>query len=90
MINKLLISDWISLITAAGVLVALISNIIALREKGHERAGTDAEIHLDIKYIKEQVDKLNGLPERIVKVEESTKQAHKRIDRIEEQTKGER
>jgi len=90
MIDKLLISDWISLVTAAGVLVALISNIIALREKGYDRVGEDAEMRSDIKHIKEQVDKLDDLPERIVKVEESTKQAHKRIDRIEEQTKGDR
>jgi len=87
--DKLLISDWISLVTAAGVLVALISNVIALREKGHNRAGEDAEMRSDIKHIKDQVDKLDDLPERIVKVEESTKQAHKRIDRIEDQRKGE-
>jgi len=89
MIDKLLITDWISLVTAAGVLVALIGNIVTMRERGHTKAGEDAEMRSDIKHIKEQVDKLDDLPERVVKVEESTKQAHKRIDRMEQQKKGE-
>lgn len=58
-------------------------------------AGADAVQRTDVEYIKRGVDdirvdlrmqgqRLDGLAERVTRVEESSKQAHKRIDRLEE------
>ena len=81
--DKLMVTDWISLITAIGVFVALISNIATLRDKGKSQAGEYAEMRSDIKHIRDMVDKLDDMPERMAAVEESAKSAHKRIDRLE-------
>jgi len=81
--DKLLLSDWVTLITTFGILVALVSNLRSMREKGQSQAAGDAELRSDVKHIREKVDKMDDIPGRMVKVEESTKQAHKRIDRVE-------
>lgn len=83
--DKLILSDWITVITACGVLVALVSNIISLRDKGRNQAAENAEMRSDIKYIREKVDRLDDIPTRMVAVEESVKQLHKRIDRLEKE-----
>ena len=81
--DKLLLSDWVTLITTFGILVALVSNLRSMREKGQSQAAGDAELRSDVKHIREKIDKMDDIPGRMVKVEESTKQAHKRIDRVE-------
>ena len=82
--DKLIISDWVSIVTALGVLVALIGNIRNWTTGGKQEAAGDAEMRSDIKYIKEKLDRMDNIPERVVAVEESAKQAHKRIDRLEQ------
>lgn len=85
--DKLLLSDWIAVITALGVIVSMVATISTLRKNrdgaASETASKLATMSNDIKHIREKVDSLNNIPERITKVEESTKQAHKRIDTIE-------
>ena len=84
MLNKMLISDWISLITALGVIVAMIASIISITKSSRKQAGDDAkgitEMRSDIKHIREKVDRLESTPERLTGVEESVRQAHKRLD----------
>lgn len=90
MLDKMLLSDWISLITALGVIVAMVATVYNMVKNGKKEAGADigtiTEMRQDIKHIREKVDRLENVPERLTKVEESNKQAHKRIDRLEEKT----
>lgn len=89
-------------ITAAISAAAAISGIIlgwlgrsrAVRQDGAE----DGELRASVNYIRQGVDDLRVeiksqsqrydlLAERVTRVEESAKQAHKRIDRLEDDTK---
>jgi len=95
--DKLTASDWIAIFAAAGMIVALIGNLLGMRERSH-RKSTDmvrilAEIQADTKFIKERVYELNNmmhgmdirmseLDRRIVKVEERAASAHRRLDEI--------
>ncbi|MCY9513325.1 hypothetical protein [Paenibacillus apiarius] len=60
-----------------------------------QEAGAEAVQRVDVEYIKRGVDdiradlrmqgqRVDGLSERVTRVEESAKQAHKRLDRLEE------
>ncbi|MNW70916.1 hypothetical protein D3C74_504480 [compost metagenome] len=60
-----------------------------------QEAGSGAALRTDVEYIKHGVDdvrfelkdqarRFDALSERVTRVEESAKQAHKRIDKIEE------
>jgi len=88
--------DIIALVTAAGVIVALALNLMNLRGKMHENNPAMIELRMNVKHIRETVDKqdvimaqLSGnvkeLNERMVKVEMDVKAAHRRLD---EQKKG--
>lgn len=87
-------------ITAAISVAAAISGIVlgwlgrsrAVRQDGAE----DGELRASVKYIRDGVDDLrveirsqgqryDMLAERVTRVEESTKQAHRRIDRLEDE-----
>jgi len=86
MLDKILLSDWISLITALGVIVAMVTSIFSMTKSSRKEADADTravtEMRSDVKHIREKVDKLEDIPERLWAVEESAKQAHIRIDRI--------
>jgi hypothetical protein len=90
-------------ITAAISVAAAISGIVlgwlgrsrAVRQDGAE----DGELRASVKYIRDGVDDLrveirsqgqryDMLAERVTRVEESAKQAHRRIDRIETEGRG--
>lgn len=83
MVDKLVLTDWLMILTGIGTFIALIGNLITMRDRGKHQAAADAELRSDVKHIREKVDKLDDMPGRMVKVEESTKQAHKRLDRVE-------
>lgn len=84
MLDRMLMSDWISLITALGVIVAMIASIISITKSGRREVSADAkaitEMRSDVKHIREKVDRLENTPERLKGAEESVKQAHKRLD----------
>lgn len=65
-----------------------------IKEEAKSEASTDTALKMDVNYIKKGVDdirieqkvqgqKVDALCERVTRVEESSKQAHKRIDRME-------
>ncbi len=89
--TQLGLTGWLSLLSAAGVIVALISNLRGMRARDEQKAAELSEMHSDIKYIRGQVDKndvliadvrgqLDAVRDRVTRVEESIKSAHKRID----------
>ena len=68
---------------------------LPLKKDVAQEAGSGAILRTDVEYIKHDVDdvrfelkdqvrRFDALTERITRVEESTKQAHKRLDKIEE------
>ena len=89
-------STIISVITLLGVLIAILTNVTSLIGKRESKAASDArvEVKLDNIYTKvDSIDKrqysqectLQTHGERITVVEQSTKQAHLRVDRIEKE-----
>ncbi len=88
------LTDWLSLVSGLGVVVALIANLRGLREKEAHKAGELTEMRSDIKHIRGQVDKsdvlmadirvqLGDVKDRVTRVEESVKNAHHRINALE-------
>ncbi|WP_110931954.1 hypothetical protein [Paenibacillus bouchesdurhonensis] len=66
-----------------------------VRKEERSEGGSEGAMRQDVEYIKRGVDdirvdmriqsqRVDGISERVTRVEESTKQAHKRIDRLEE------
>lgn len=86
--------DWAMVISAAaaisGIILGWWGRAHAIRKDGAE----DGELRTSVNYIRQGVDDLrveikaqgqryDMLAERVTRVEESAKQAHKRIDRLE-------
>ena len=93
--ERLDLAGWLSLLSAAGVIVALVSNLRGMRARDEQKAAELSEMRSDIKHIRGQVDKndvlmadvreqLDEVRDRVTRVEESTKSAHKRLDKREE------
>ena len=88
------LSDWLSLLSALGVIVALVSNLRSLRDKDQHKAEELTEMRSDIKQIRGQVDKsdvlmadirvqLGDVKDRVTRLEESVKNAHHRLNALE-------
>jgi hypothetical protein len=92
-----------AVITAAGVISGIILGWLgrarAVKLDTAAEASKDARLQADIEFIKRGVDDLrieqraqgkrfDDLTERLTRVEESTKSAHRRIDRIENEGRG--
>jgi hypothetical protein len=88
------ILDWTIIVSAAaaisGIVLGWLGRARAVRQDGAE----DGELRANVNYIARGVDDLryemrvqgkrfDELTERVTRVEESAKQAHKRIDRLE-------
>ncbi|MHB1651682.1 MAG: hypothetical protein ACYCVD_04285 [Desulfitobacteriaceae bacterium] len=89
----------ISLIVAVGSVSAVVFGYVGysrgLRKDYYSAGAVKGTIEADLNYIKKRTDdvlleqkdtnrSLNNLAERVTRVEESAKSAHKRIDTIEE------
>ena len=79
----------------SGMLLGWIGRTKAFKDEVAQEATADASLQTDVSYIKRGIDdirvdlrmqgqRMDGLSERITRVEESSKQAHKRLDRLEE------
>ena len=95
--NQLLLTDWLQIISFAGVAVALVANVAAmLRRRGEqERADEDRAVEMvaaqrqtaaQLQAIERKTDgiaaKLDHFTERLVAAEGSAKSAHHRLDEI--------
>lgn len=79
----------------SGVVLGWVTRTSAFKKDVAQEAGTGAALRTDVEYIKRGVDDIradvrvqgqrtDALSERVTRVEESAKQAHKRIDKLEE------
>ncbi|MDQ0114344.1 hypothetical protein [Paenibacillus harenae] len=88
------------LLSAAGIISAIVLGWIgqnrAIKQNTRSDAGNNATMKTDVDYIKRGVDEMrlemrdqgrrfDALSERVTRVEESAKQAHHRLDRVEKQ-----
>ncbi|KKO50990.1 hypothetical protein [Paenibacillus sp. DMB20] len=90
------ITAVIALLAAvSGIVLGWMGGARAFKQEVAQEAGADASLHTDVSYIKRGIDniqvdlrlqgqRMDGLSERITRLEESSKQAHKRLDRLEE------
>lgn len=90
---------WPEVVTMLGVIFAMLCNAVALLRNGrkdvHDASASNAEMQAKLTHIAAGVDdirleqrgmraEVSELATRITRVEESTKQAHKRLDRLGE------
>lgn len=78
----------------SGILLGWTARAREIKKDVEQEASTDTALKMDVDYIKKGVDdirvdmrvygqRVDSLSERVTRVEESSKQAHKRIDRLE-------
>ncbi|HEX2938919.1 MAG TPA: hypothetical protein VHO66_08375 [Ruminiclostridium sp.] len=90
----------IPLITAAAALSGIIFGWLGYHRGEKKDSEDEGALKSDTEYIKRRIDdvlleqkdtnrSINSLTERVTRVEESSKQAHKRIDGIENRLSGE-
>lgn len=86
----------ISIIGAVSAICAIVAFFINRGKDKYERGDADGSMRGDIKYMRNSVDdmrldvkevarKQDALGERLIRVEENTKSAHKRIDTLEKE-----
>lgn len=89
--DKLNLSDWVSILSAVGMVLSVAAAISASFARTRAGAAADAELKSDVKHIREMVEantaalahmseKLDSVEIRLARTEESCKSAHKRID----------
>ncbi|MDR0268358.1 hypothetical protein [Paenibacillus sp.] len=91
--------DWGAMLAVASAIscIALgwLGRARTVKKDVAKEAGAGATLQTDVEYIKRGVDdikvdlrmqgqRVDGLSERVTRVEESAKQAHKRLDKLEE------
>lgn len=78
-----------------GMVFGWIGRTKAIKDEVAQEATADASLHTDVSYIKTGINeirvdlrdigrRMEDFSERLTRVEESAKQAHKRLDRLEE------
>ncbi len=86
--------DWAILISAAAAISGIVLGWLGRSRTVRQDGAADGELRAAVKYIRDGVDDLryelraqgqryDMLAERVTRVEESAKQAHRRIDRLE-------
>lgn len=81
----------------SGIALGWIGRSRTVRQDVAQQASTDTKLNVDVEYIKRGIDDIRAeqrsqgkeiekLAERVTRLEESVKQAHKRLDRIESST----
>ncbi|RAU98126.1 hypothetical protein [Paenibacillus sp. YN15] len=79
---------------ASGVMLGWMGRARSTKQDTVQQAGSDAKLRSDMDYIKRGVDdirleqrsqgqRIDVLSERVTRLEESSKQAHKRLDRLD-------
>jgi hypothetical protein len=90
--------DWAILISAAAAISGIVLGWLGRSRTVRQDGAADGELRASVEYIARGVDDLrveirsqgqryDMLAERVTRVEESAKQAHKRIDRLEDDVK---
>jgi len=86
--------DWTAVIAAAAAISGIVLGWLGRARTVRQDGAEDGELRASVNYIRQGVDDLrvelraqgqryDMLAERVTRVEESAKQAHRRIDRLE-------
>lgn len=88
--------SWVVVGAMSSIVFAYIGYLKGLKRDSYSEGTVRGTLETDIAYIKHRTDdvlleqkdtnkSINALAERVTRVEESTKSAHRRIDRIDEE-----
>ena len=95
--DQLLLTDWLQIVSFAGIIVALVANVAAMwrrraeqeklnEDKSVEAMAAQRQTALQLQSIERKLDgvsaRLDGIVERLVAAEASAKSAHRRIDEL--------
>jgi len=95
--------EWTVIVSAAaaisGIVLGWLGHARTIKNEAARDAAADADLRTSVNYIRQAVDEMRveirllrqdyaELVERVAKVEESAKSAHRRIDRIEGRNDG--
>lgn len=92
--NVTIVTAIVSVLAAlSGLILGWLGKAREIKKETKQEAETATAIKMDVKYIKHGIDdvrielrsqgqRVDSLAERVTRVEESTKQAHKRIDEL--------
>jgi hypothetical protein len=86
--------DWTAVIAAAAAISGIVLGWLGRSRTVRQDGAKDGELRASVNYIRQAVDDMRveirlmrqdyaDLVERVARVEESTKSAHRRIDRLE-------
>ena len=86
--------DWTMIISAVAAMSGMVLGWLGRSRANRKDAAEDGELRANVNYIRKGVEELkleikargqqyDVLAERVTRVEESAKQAHKRIDKME-------
>ena len=87
-------AEWITAIGLIATLCSVAGFFLGRKKEVKQEGNNEGEMKADMEYLKRRSDdtllevkdinkSISNLSERVTRVEESAKQAHKRIDRIE-------
>ncbi len=74
------LQEIMSLIQTASVILAILVAVGTLRNRGDDKTTALVTMQMDIKYIKERIDGVDSLRDRITACESCAKSAHNRLD----------
>ena len=97
--GEMMDADILALITAAAACASILFGYFGYRRGVNKDCKDDGALKNDTEYIKRRIDdvlleqkdtnkSINALAERVTRVEESAKQAHKRIDGLDSRISG--
>lgn len=75
--------DWAVLLQGlqtVSVIAAILVAVGTIRGRKNDEVSTLTEMRVDIKYIKEKINDVDEIRERLTTVEQSAKSAHRRLD----------
>ena len=74
------LSDILILLQSLSIILAIVVSFGTIKGRKNDETATLTEMRVDIRYIKDSLENMRGIEPRLFAVEESAKQAHKRLD----------
>ena len=89
MIDQLLMTDWITLASAAVMALSAVATVTTLRRNGRQDVRSNAEllarICKDIEYIRLQLSKLEDVPREVVELRTAGEFRQRELDELRKQ-----
>lgn len=73
-------NDILTILQSVSIILLIIVSLGTIKGRNKDETATLTEMRVDIRYIKDSLENMRGIEPRLFAVEESAKQAHKRLD----------